>query len=464
MENTTENISEKNTSVKRASRAGVIFYSCGDLASQFVWTFIGSYLTVFYTDIVGLVPATAAGIMMIARIWDAVNDPMMGAIAERTRSRWGRFRPYIAFGAPLLAVFSVLCFTHPFSGTSTMGVLWAAITYIITGMLYTLVNIPYGALAPVMTEDATQRNAINASRNIGMNLGILIVNGLTAVIMLRFSAPGAEVADSNGYFYTALIYGVISIPCFLAVFFTSKEHVMPESSPGKFSFKDIIKNLVSNKYLMIMLVIMIFGMCAQMGRIAVVIYYIMYNLGSFSLLPIIMLSPSILGIISSLLIPSVVRKFGKRNTMILGYIGQGISLLIMYALPYTNIVGIIITNGLFGFFNVAFPCSLGMIADAVDKHEFETGVRSDGVAYATYGLAQKLGTAIGSSCGILIMAAFGYVPNAKQTTEALRGINFTVNLLPAVLFFIAAIVTLLFWKLSDSDADKMREKLYARNS
>ncbi len=453
-----------STQLKRASKAAVMLYSCGDLASQFVWSFIGSYLTVFYTDIVGLAPAAAAAIMMAARIWDAINDPMMGAIAERTNTRWGRFRPYIAFGAPILAIASVLCFTHPFGGTTTAGVIWAAVTYIATGMLYTLVNIPYGALAPVMTEDASQRNAINASRNIGMNIGILIVNGLTSVIMLHFSAPGSEVPDGRGYLMTAVVYALISIPCFLAVFFSSREHIMPTKKAEKFSLKEVLGNLVSNKYLMIMLVIMIFGMCAQMGRIAVVIFYIMYDVGSFSLIPVIMLSPSILGIISSMLVPLAIKKFGKRNTMILGYLGQGIALLAIYFIPYTNIPMIVFFNGLFGFFNVAFPCSLGMIADAIDAHELETGVRSDGVAYATYGLAQKLGTAIGSSCGILVMAAFGYVANAQQTPRAQWGINFTVNLIPAILFFIAAAIALLFWKMSDKDANEIRAKLYNKKA
>jgi Na+/melibiose symporter-like transporter len=125
---------------------------------------------------------------------------------------------------------------------------------------------------------------------------------------------------------------------------------------------------------------------------------------------------------------------------------------------------IVFFNGLFGFFNVAFPCSLGMIADAIDVHEYETGVRSDGVAYATYGLAQKLGTAIGSSCGILVMAAFGYVANAQQTPQAQWGINFTVNLLPAILFFVAAAVAFIFWKMSDQDANEIRQKLYSKKA
>lgn len=214
---------------------------------------------------------------------------------------------------------------------------------------------------------------------------------------------------------------------------------------------------------MIMLVIMIFGMCAQMGRVGVVIFYIMYDLGSFSLIPVIMLSPSIAGIIGSLLVPVMIKKLGKKKTLVMGYIGQAVSLIVIYFLPFDNLPLIIIFNGLFGFFNIAFPCSLGMIADSVDVTEYETGVRSDGVAYATYGLAQKLGTAIGSSCGILVMAAFGYVANAQQTPEAQHGINLTVNLIPAVLFVIAAAIAMIFWKLTDEEANDIRAKLYSQN-
>lgn len=449
--------------LKRASNAGVIFYSCGDLASQFVWTFIGSYLTIFYTDIVGLAPAVVAAIMMAARIWDAVNDPMMGAIAERTNTKIGRFRPYILFGAPLLAVFSVICFTHPFAGSSTAGVIYATVTYIITGMLYTLVNIPYGALAAVMTEDAEQRNKINASRNVGMNIGILIVNGITANIMLYFSGEGAEVANGNGYFMTALVYAIISVPCFFAVYFTSKEQVIPETSKENFSLTATIRGLVTNKYLMILLVIMILQMTAWMGRIGVVIYYIMYCLGSFSLIPVIMLAPSVCGIVSSLLVPKAISRFGKKTTLQIAVICQGISLLAMFFTPFDNLTLIIIESGLVGFFNVSFPCSLCLLGDAIDYNEYKTGVRNAGIAYATYGLAQKLGNAIGASVGVLLLDAFGYVANAQQTPKTLNGINIVVNLMPAFLFFLTAAFTFT-WKMKDSEADEIRIKLHERKT
>lgn len=454
----TEGGKQKMGEKKLASKAAVICYGFGDMASQFVWTFVGSYLTIFYTDIVGLAPVVVSAIMLIARIWDAVNDPMMGAIAERTRSKFGRFRPWIAFGCPFLAIFGVLTFTNPFGGTSTAGVIWAAATYIIAGMLYTLVNIPYGALAAVMSEDAGQRNTINASRNVGMNLGMVIVNAVSATIALKFSGAGAEVANGHGYMMTAVIYGIISIPLFLIVFKTANEVVQPAGEPQNFSFKDTIGNLVKNKYLMIITLIMTLIMTAFMGRIAVTAYYVIYCLGSFQLIALIMTIPSIGGILGSFFVPALAKRYGKRNCLMMSCIVQGIALLIIYLAPFDNITMVLVGDCIFGLFNIGFPLSLSMVSDSVDYMEYKAGVRTDGTAYATYGLATKIGNALGASVGVLLLSAFGYVANAEQTAEALKGINMVVNLIPAIVFFLAALACLL-WNMSDKDADDIREKL-----
>ena len=151
-----------NTSEKRLSKLTLFAYGMGDFASNLCWTFIGSYLSVFYTDVVGMAPAIASAIMLIAKIWDGVNDPMFGAIAERTNTKRGRFRPYILFGAPILAVLSVLAFTT--IGRGNAAVIYAAITYIGCGMAYTVVNLSYGSLSTVMTtnpEDIAQLNSWN---------------------------------------------------------------------------------------------------------------------------------------------------------------------------------------------------------------------------------------------------------------------------------------------------------------
>lgn len=448
---------------KMASKPAVICYGFGDLASQFVWTFVGSYLTIYYTDIVGLAPAIVSVIMMGARIWDAINDPMMGAIAERTRSKFGRFRPYIAFGCPFLAIFAVLTFTNPFGGGSAAGAIWAAVTYIIAGMLYTLVNIPYAALSGVMTEDANQRNKINTSRNIGMNLGMVIVNALSAGLALRFSGEGAEVANGHGYMMTALIYAIISIPLFLIVFATAKEKVQPMHGTQAFSFKDTVNNLVRNKYLMIITLIMLLQMTAFMGRIAVTSYYVIYCLGSFTMIALIMTIPSLGGIIGSFFVPFFAKRFGKRAVLMGSMLIQAVGLLVIYFAPFDNITMVLVGCWIFGLFNVGFPMTLSMVADSVDYMELKTSIRTDGTAYATYGLATKVGNAIGGSIGVLLLAAFGYVANAEQTVEAMNGINIVVNLIPAILFILGAAACLL-WDMSDKDADEIREKLKAKNN
>lgn len=447
--------------LKKASKAAVICYGFGDLASQFVWTFVGSYLTIYYTDIVGLAPAAISAIMLIARVWDAVNDPMMGALAERTRTKFGRFRPWIAFGCPFLAIFGVLTFTNPFGGSSAAGVLWAAFTYLIAGMLYTLVNIPYGAMAAVMSEDAGQRNTINASRSVGMNLGMVIVNAVSATMALKFSGEGAKVASGHGYMMTAVVYGIIAVPLFLIVFATAQEVVKPGGEPEKFSFKDTIGNLVKNKYLMIVTLIMTLIMTAFMGRIAVTAFYVIYCLGSFEMIALIMTIPSLGGIVGSFFVPALAKKFGKRNCLMVSAIVQGIGLLVIYMAPFDNIPMVLAGDCIFGLFNVGFPLSLSMVADSVDYMEYEKGVRTDGTAYATYGLATKIGNALGGSVGVLLLSAFGYVANAEQTPQAMDGINTVVNLIPAILFFLAA-ASCLLWKMSDRDADEIRAKLKDR--
>lgn len=448
--------SEMNVEKKKLTKFSMMTYGLGDLASQFVWTFVGTYLTVFYTDIVGLAPVAVSMIMLVERLWDGINDPIMGMVAERTRSKLGRFRPYIAFGSPFLALFSVLTFTGPF-GNGPAGVIWAAIIYIIAGMIYTLVNIPYGALAAVMSEDANERNQLNAWRSVGMNVGMIIVNSLLSFIMIAFS-DGSKVATGRGYFMTALIYAVVSIPLFFIVFMTSREVVQPMKNDKKVPFRTTIKNVIGNKYLMIVFLIMILQMTAFMGRIAVTTFYVIYCLGAFTLIALLMTIPSIGGAICSLAIVPLVKRFGKRNVLMISLILQGIGLLVVYFSEFDNLSMIIAGHIIFGLFNMGFPISLSLVADSVDYQELKSGVRTDGTAYATYGLATKIGNAIGASIGIMLLHSFGYQANIEQTAATKDGINLVVNLIPAILFFVAAFSCLL-WDLSDKDTDDIREKL-----
>lgn len=446
----------ENKVVKRASKLGVVCYGLGDLASQFVWTFVGSYLTIFYTDIVGFAPATVSIIMLLARVWDAINDPMMGSIAENTRSKFGRFRSYIAFGCPFLAIFAVMTFVD--IGNGTGGVIFSAVVYIIAGMLYTLVNIPYSSLAAVMTEDPGQRNLIGTSRSIGMNVGMIIVNSCSAGLALHFSGSGAEVANGHGYMMTAIIYSIIAIPLFLIVFATSKEVIEGVGEARKISPKETLGAMLSNRYLMTVFLVSTIQMIAFMGRISITTYYVIYCLGAFTLIALIMTIPSIGGIIGSLFVAPLAKKIGKKNVLALTLIGQGIGLFIVFFAPFDNITLILAGHWIYGIFNCGFPICLSMVADCVAYQQEKTGLRMDGSYYAVYGLSTKFGNAIGSAVGIMIMAAFGYVANAEQTPQALRGINITVNLLPAILLVVAAVLLYIFWNKTDADFDAIRER------
>ena len=441
---------------QKISKLSIFMYGMGDLASQFVWTFVGTFLTVYYTDIVGLAPAIVSIIMLGARLFDAFNDPIMGMLAERTHSKWGRFRPYLLFGSPFLALFSVLTFTGPF-GHGTAGVWWASFTYIVAGMLYTLVNIPYGAMAAVMSTDETERNSLNAMRSVGMNVGMIIVNSLSPVILLAFSG-GAKVANQSGYFMTALIYALVSVPMFYGVFKTSKEVVKPIRNE-KVSFGTTLKNVLGNKYLMILLLIMILQMTAFMGRIGLTPFYVIYCLGAFALISLIMTLPSIGGALGSFLIVPLVKKFGKRLVLGVSLMGQAVGLLIVYFSDFHNIPLIIGGHVIYGILGIGFPITLTMVADSVDYQEWKSGVRTDGTAYATYGLATKIGNAVGASLGLLILGAMGYKPNAQQSPEVQQGINLVVNLIPAILFILAALVVFIFWDLSAKRMDQIHAEL-----
>lgn len=450
--------------MERLSKKSIFSYGLGDLASQLVWSFVGTYLTVYYMDVVGLAPLAVSTILMVAKIWDAVNDPMMGGIAERTRTKWGRFRPYILFGAPFLGLFSVLTFTAPF-GNGTAGIVWAVFTYIGAGMLYTLVNIPYGAMAGVMTTHDSDRNKLNSIRGIGMQVGMMIINFASSILLVQLSGSTENISGKS-YTIAAILFAVISLPMFFIVFKNSKEVIMPRANAEKVS---IIKNLgliFSNKYLMIIVLTMLFQMTGNMGRIGIMAFYVRDCLGNFTLMALLMTLPSIGSIAGNVMAPFLIRHFGahgKRNVLVASVVGKGISLLVIFMTPFENIGMVIFGHVLFAVTGFGFPSTLSMVADSIDYQDLKTGVRSDGVAYAFYGLATKVGNAFGGSIGVMLMAAFGYVAGADITASAQRGINMAANLVPGIFFIIAGLLPLIFWKMTDKEADEIREKITARN-
>ena len=322
----------------RLSKKTLFAYGCGDFASNLCWTFVGSYLSVFYTDVVGMAPAIASMIMLIAKIWDGVNDPMFGMIAERTNSKKGRFRPYIFYGAPFLALFSVLTFTTFGKGSAAVG--WAAFSYIGCGMLYTVVNLSYGSLSTVMTTNAEDIAQLNSYRMMGTNISSVLLNAITAPMLAAFSA-GSQGYTAKSYTIVAIIFALCAIPIFYFVYANCKETIQPQKTETRIPISKSLKSVLGNGPLMLLFLIQLIAMTAFFGRMGVVIYYLMYDVQRMDLVAVFMSLPSLMTVIGILITKNHMVTFGKKKMAAIGYIGAGLSLILIYivgnTMGYSNI-------------------------------------------------------------------------------------------------------------------------------
>ncbi|GAB2717790.1 MFS transporter [Arthrobacter bambusae] len=432
-------------------------YGFGDLASQLIWTTTGSYLALFYTDAVGLSAAAVSVLMLVARVLDAVIDPAIGAAAERTRSRFGRFRSWLIYGSPVLAVLMVLSFTT-IPGSDVAKFIYAVVSYGLLGIAYSAVNVPYGALVGVMTADQQERVTLNSVRMIGTNIGVVLLSALTLPLILTFSGTGHnETGTVQGYTWTAVVMSVIALPMFLAVAFKSKELVRPVAST-RVPIRKTIHVVVGNRPLMLIFLMMLLSMTGFFGRLGIVVYYYIYAVGRIDLVSVFMAAPAIAGAVGIALFTPLTRRYSKRLIACMSLVAQGLSLIAVYVIGPTNVTGTIVALVIYGLVSFNGPIIWSMVPDAIDYAEERSGVRADGTSYAVISFAQKVGNAIGGAAGVAAIGALGYVANAHQSPEAINGMNLVSNLVPAFFAF-AAIIPFFFYKLSDAQNHDIRERL-----
>lgn len=433
-------------------------YGMGNFASQLSWTMVGTYLSIFYTDVFGLGVGAVAMLMLIAKVWDGINDPMMGTIMERTHTRWGRFRPYIFAGAPLLVVFTILTFTVPgFGGPAKL--IYAYVTYIGLGMAYTMTNVPYTALPAVMTHDPKEVNRLNAAQMMGMTIGQIVLN-LTVLPLVTFIGGGDQ---ANGYQKTAALLAIVALPMFWAVAVMSKEKVTVEKKEqGK--VLDGLKMIAKNKNLLCVMFYSFFNMFGILGRISVAVFFYMHCVQNFALITVFMMMQMAVGTLVMPFAPKFVEKFGKRNGAIISMVIQGAALLLLYFGPSTSIPFNFLCMIIYGTGYIAGPSGSGMIVDAIDDFDDKYGVRNDGMAFSFNGTAIKIATAIANSVFLLVMGAFGYVGGGEITSHVQTGINLAANMLPGIVFLIGIIPLALYDLDKPGYMEAVRERLTARNA
>ena len=427
----------------KLSWKSIIGYGFGEAGTQFSWTLISNYLTVFYTDVVGLTPAIISAIMLIARIWDAINDPMFGTIAESyTRTKWGRFRPYILFGAPILALTNCLTFLN-LNISNGAKTFWCGLTYILCGMAYTAVSISVGSLANCMTTSNKERVTLNSSRNIIGNVAAMILSAATMPLILYFGH--GSTSSGMGYFMAAVIFSVIGIPCLVACFATTRETVVVDNSKPKDGQKgnilsSIVQALKDHDSLMLILA-MVLVLTAVMGRVGIMAYYFIYIYKDPTVISACATALTFGMVLPGFYAPFFLNKFDKKNVGMVACFLMAFFCVTLYFAgeSHASMPVLVALHFLYGAANCAGITTFVLIGEIVDDAWLRNGRRTDGAMYSMVSFGTKLGNAIGGSVGILALGAVGFVANTEMGETTLTNMDRVINFGPAAIFVLAGI-------------------------
>jgi len=441
----------------RLSFGTKISYGTGDFASNMSWQLVTTFLMFYYTDIYGLTPAVVGLLLLVVRIWDGINDPIMGLIMERTRSKYGRFRPYLLYAPLFMAAANIFAFRVPDLGT-VGKIIYAYVTYLCLEAAFTAVNVPYGALATVMTQDHDERTTLNSFRMFSTTIASLVVGTLTMPLIQKLGSGNMQ----KGFFMTAVIYSLISTPLFWLVFINCREVISPPEGQ-KLTLKGSLFSVIKNQPLILVLIYVFLWLSTRFGRLGLLVYYCVYNLKRTDIVSVFLLLINLFSLIGVVATPFISEKLGKRATAIGGCLLGGIGLMIIFFSSYTNIPMIIFGTIVFGLSGFGVPMLFSLTADCIEYAEWKTGVRAEGAIYSMLSLIIKFASALVGSVGIIILGAVGYVPNADQAPSALRGINIICNLVPAIMCF-SAIIPLLFYKIDKKFYYKILKEISERRA
>jgi GPH family glycoside/pentoside/hexuronide:cation symporter len=433
-----------------------IGYGLGDTASHFVWDMVGFWILIFYTDTFGISAAAAGTIMLIARFWDMISDPIMGIIADKTKTRWGKFRPYILWMALPYSILAVLTFTTPDFG-QTGKIIWAGITYFSLMTVFTAINLPYSSLGAVMTSDSYERAGLNSYRFIFAFIGQLIVSG-TALTLAKYFGNGD---NAKGYQITLVLFSVVSFILFMITFKTTKERVHPPKEQ-KESLKEDVKNLFKNRPWVILFIVGIISFVMFALQNLSIAYYFKYYIGKEENVQFFNVIGTIALIATIPFSKTLAKKFGKKNVFIASSIISGFFFMLLFLPGEKDIISIYILNILAKMaYAPAVPLLWTMLADTADYSEWKTGRRSTGLVFSAATFAQKAGWGIGGAIAGWLLVLFNFVPNAEQTTSAITGIKLMVSILPGVLYMSCAIF-LFFYNIDQKTCLVMQNELEER--
>lgn len=448
-----------------------VAYGFGDAASSMFWKIFSMYLLFFYTDVFGL--AAAVGTMfLVTKVWDSFFDPFVGIYSDRIDTKWGKFRPFLLWVAVPFAIIGVLTFYTPdFAHNGKL--IYAYITYSLMMMVYSLINVPYASLLGVMSSDGKERTTLASYRMVFAFAGSLIALWMIEPLVKYFG--DGTLTSSQGWFYTIVVFGVMTTLLFWGCFAGTKERIKPIKKDQS-TLKEDLNDLWKNKPWWILLgagvATLLFNTIRDGGAIYYFKYYLektdhetfsIFGMGTgMSYLTIYLVLGQAANIVGVVLATPLANKFGKKKTFFAAMLSAAVLSIIFYFLTKDNIMMILLLQFFISICaGCIFPLLWSMYADTADYSEWKQGRRATGLVFSASSMSQKLGWAFGGAATGWLLAYFGFQANVVQTENAQTGIRLMLSILPAA----GAIISMLFifvYPLTEEKLSSITEELEQR--
>ncbi|WP_198411329.1 MFS transporter [Marinimicrobium alkaliphilum] len=446
-------------------------YALGDAASNIYFQLFVTYIMIFYTDVFGLPAATVGTMFLVSRIFDAINDPIIGSLADRMNTRWGKFRPFVFFFAVPLAGMGVLAFTSP-AFDDPLKLAYAYLTYNLLMVCYTLVNVPYASLMGVITPNSMERVGLSSYRFVGAFVGGLIVQSATLVLVDYY---GGGDNPQLGWQLTMATLGVLVVVFLFITFITTRERVEPPPGQKMAAKKDIL-DLLANHAWRLIAIATVFQLIFIVMRNTAITYYFRYYVGEQTislfgwewspsiavLTSTFLTSGMVITILGVILTRHMAKRFDKKMTYIVCMGTSAVLSVGFFVLPADAVITMFLINTVISF--VWGPVSVlqwAMYTDAADYGEWKHNRRITGLVMAASLFALKMGLALGGAITGWVLGWYGFVPNVDQTERSLTGIVMIMSFLPAM-FGIVCVGVMARYPLTNATMEDIERDLVAR--
>lgn len=435
-----------------------IAYALGDTATNLVWRTLMTFLGFFYTDVYGISPAAMGTILLVSRVLDGFSDVGMGVIADRTQTKWGKFRPWILWTAVPFGILTVLTFTTPDLG-ETGKVVYAFLTYNALMIVFTASNVPYSAMTGVISPSPAERTRLSSFRFGGAFVGALLTLGLNQPLVNAFGQGDETV----GYKWTMIVFAVVAVVFFLITFAMTKERVKPAPAEQINLWKDL-SDLVRNRAWFVLFLVGLCLITVNTLRQGSTMYYFAYFLDAKGLAGMYFVITTIGAFVGAVFTAKLVSWFGRKAVILGAFAVMAAGSLGMYFVSQQGIVPVFVLGTIIeAASGPIVTLFFAMLADAADFSEMKMGRRATGLVYSAGTVSFKFGSGIGGSLVGFVLAGTGYVADVPQTQDALEGIKVLMSLLPAA-GCIAGMAAFMAYPISDAKLEEIRAELEQRRN